>query len=420
MIKIKGYSNEELEYIKKNYKNKTVNELSKELNKSCNSVYTAIRKLGLIKQPHNKWTDTEIRFLREHYIDMTSEEISKHINHTVDAINTQRDRLGLIRNESWTEKEIEFLKHNYECMSYHKIGKKLNRTEQAICAKCFDLNLYKKELPWTDEEKEFVRKNYMEMPTADIAKILNRTPSSIQIKAKRMGLKKYPYMCDYHYFDEINTEEKAYWLGFLTADGWISKNNKSNAGVVGIELQYKDINHLRKLNKSIGGNYKITDRWKKCLLSDAQKKHHMCVIRIFSLIMYESLQQLGLHEDKTYNINVPKISSDLLRHYLRGYFDGDGCFCLTAKSFGVSFITASKSLSNDIEVILSYLNVSYKMTEYLSEYNTQMYRIYIYKIDDKLKLLDYMYKDSSIYLDRKYKKYIKVKEKYDPRNGLAT
>lgn len=413
MIKIKGYSNEELEYIKKNYKNMTVNELSEELKKSYNSVYSVIRKLGLIKQPHNKWTNEEIIFLKEHYIDMTSEEISKYVNHTVDAINTQRDKLGLIRNESWTEKEIEFLKQNYECMSYHEIGKKLNRTEQAVCAKCFDLNLYKKELPWTDEEKEFVRKNYMEMSTADIAKILNRTPSSIQIKAKRMGLKKYPYMCDYHYFDEINTEEKAYWLGFLTADGWISKNKKSNAGAVGIELQYGDNNHLKKFNKSISGNYKITDRWRKCSLSKYQDKEtHYCSIRIFSLTMYESLQRLGFNEDKTYNIGIPKIPSNLLRHYLRGYFDGDGCFCLTNKSFGVSFITASKFLNEDIKNVLKSLNIPYSTNEYISEYDTQIYRIYVYKTDDKLKLLDYMYKDSSIYLDRKYKKYLKAIKKY--------
>ena len=413
MITIKNYSDKELEYIKNNYENKTVKELSIELNKTENSIINAARKLNLIKQKHNKWTEKEINFLKDHYVDMTSEEIAKHLNHTVNAINTQRDRLGLVRNENWSEEEIEFLQQNYECMSYHKIGKKLNRTEGAVRAKCFDLNLYKKELPWTDEEINFIKDNYMEMPISDISKLLNRTSCAVQLKASRMGLKKYPYTCDYHYFDKIDTEEKAYWLGFFTADGWMSKNQKSNAGAVGFELQYGDINHLRKFNKSISGNYQITDRWRICSISKYKnKKHHYCLIKIFSLTMYESLQQLGFNENKTYNADIPKIPTDLLHHYLRGYFDGDGCFCLTNKSFSIGFVTASKYLNDSLKELLNTLHISYSVYAYISEFNTQMYSIRIQKNDDKLKLLDYMYKDSSIYLDRKYKKYLKAIKNY--------
>lgn len=421
MITIKNYTNEELNYIKDNYNNKTIKEISQEINKSFNSVCNAIRKLGLKKQIHNEWTEEEINFLKVNYVSMTSEEISSYVNHSVDAINSMRDRLNLVRNRNWSNEEIQFLKDNFESMLFCDLSKIMNRTEGALRAKCFDLNLFKKN-PWSDEEINFVKDNYMEMKTSDISRLLNRTMSSIEIKAARMGLKKYPYICDYHYFDEVDTEEKAYWLGFLTADGWINKSKKTNAGVVGIELQYGDIGHLKKFNKSIGGNYQITDRWRTCSIStkNPNKKHHTCVIRIFSVTMYETLCNFGFSNNKSYDFHVPEIREDLIRHYIRGYFDGDGCLCFTNRSFHINFTTASKILNDDISNMLKLNNFNINEYNYVNDFNTIMYKIDICHLQDKINFLDWVYKDCSVYLDRKYKKYLKVKENYRNINGLAS
>lgn len=413
MIKVRNYTEEEIKYIKNNFSKMTVKQISNNLNKKESSIYNVIRKLGLIKQEHNNWTDEEISFLKANYINMTSEEISRYIKHSVDAINTMRDRLGLVRNKNWTNEEIQFLKDNFESALFSELSKTLKRTESAIRTKCFDLNLFKN-TPWTDNEINFVKENYMEMKTSDISQMLNRTMSAIELKAKRLGLKKYPYTCDYHYFDEIDTEEKAYWLGFLTADGWINKNDKNNAGVTGIELQYGDINHLKKFNKSIGGNYKITDRWRSCTIStsDKEKEHHMCCIRIFSLTMYNSLIDKGFTKDKSFDCNMPSLREDLIRHYIRGYFDGDGCLCFTNQSFHINFTTASKTLNDDISKVLKIENFNITESTYINDYNTIMYRIDICRQHDKIDFLDWIYKDSNIYLDRKYKKYVKVKKHY--------
>ena len=414
MITIKNYTQEEIEYIRENYANMTVRELAIKLNKSVESINNAIRKTGLIKQKHKQWMDNEIEYLKTHYLEKTSEEIGRYLNRSVNSVNAERDRLGLIRNESWSNEEIDYLINNFQSMTHAEIGEVLNRTEQAVRAKCFDLDLFKKELPWTDDEISFVKKNYMEMKTADISRVLNRTISAIELKASRLGLKKYPYTCDYHYFDDIDTEEKAYWLGFLTADGWVSKSKKTNAGVTGIELQYGDINHLKKFNKSICGNYQITDRWKSCSIStkDTNKKNHMCCIRIFSSIMYNSLIEIGFSNDKSYDFHIPDLPHDLIRHYIRGYFDGDGCFCYTNKSFRVNFITASHSLYKDLLDILRTLSIDTSDQIFTNEYETTIYRPEICKFNDKIKFLDWIYQDCSIYLDRKYKKYLKVKNYY--------
>lgn len=414
MIKIKNYTQEDLDYIKANYEISTIKQIAEVLNKEVGSISNAVRKLGLKKQEHKPWTREEIEYIKSNYIKLTSEEMANILNRTVASINTERDRLGLVRKATWSDDDIKFLQDNFNKMSHEEIGRALGRTRQAITAKCFDLSLYKKEKPWEDYEIQFLRNNYMEMSKDEIVGVLNRTYSAIQLQASRMGMKKYPYFCDYHYFENINTEEKAYWLGFLSADGWINKNEKSNAGVVGIELQYSDIDHLKKFNKSISGNYKIDDRWRACSLStkDKNKKQHMCIIRIFSLTMYQSLVKLGFTNDKSYDFNIPNLNRDLLRHYMRGYFDGDGCFTLTNKTFHINFITASERLNNDIVEVLRKEDIYVTESSYVNEFGTTMFRPSIYRNNNKLKFLDWIYRDCTIYLDRKYNKYLKAKNDY--------
>jgi len=326
-----------------------------------------------------------------------------------------------VRNSAWSNDEIEFLKNNFETTLFSELSKKLGRTEGAIRAKCFDLNLFKN-TPWSNEELDFVRNNYMEMKTSDISQALSRTMNAIELRAARMGLKKYPYTCNYHYFDNIDTEEKAYWLGFLTADGWINQSKKTNAGVTGIELQYGDISHLKKFNKSIDGNYQIIDRWRTCSIAkDKEKKHHTCCIRIFSVTMYNTLKNLGFSNDKSYDFHIPNLPENLIRHYIRGYFDGDGCFCFTNKSFGISFITASQTLYKDLLDVLETIFIKTSNCIFVNEFGTTMYRPEICKFNDKIKFLDWIYQDCNIYLDRKYKKYLKVKNHYrDNDESLAS
>lgn len=57
-------------------------------------------------------------------------------------------------------------------------------------------------------------------------------------------------MCKFneHIFDNIDTEEKAYWLGFIFADGYISSLNAKYKNVFELSLSIKDLNHIKKFN----------------------------------------------------------------------------------------------------------------------------------------------------------------------------
>ena len=179
----------------------------------------------------------------------------------------------------WTKEEENYLIDNFKTMNYKDISNHLGVSEGAIRAKCFDLGLVKN-TRWTEEEISFVKENLYKMTYEEMSKYLNRTPVSIGVKMKKLGIKKSKYYCNYEFFKNIDTEEKAYWLGFLYADGWITVNEDANSGHVGIQLQKSDYEHLKKFNNSLNGNYNIEYGSKA---SFSGKLHEYCKIRIYSI-----------------------------------------------------------------------------------------------------------------------------------------
>lgn len=108
-------------------------------------------------------------------------------------------------------------------------------------------------------------------------------------------------------FDEINTEAKAYWLGFILGDGSLSKYS------LRMELHKRDRDHLEKLSLFIGGNYPIYETRKECLLMAFNSKAFV-----------EKMRQY-IPKDKTYRLgHRPIISDKLLLHFYRGILDSDG------------------------------------------------------------------------------------------------
>lgn len=408
-MEIKDYTEEEINYIICNYQNHTVKEISNYLNKKDSDVYRIIRKLGLKKQIHKSWSNEDNEYLISNYM-KTSEEIASVLSRSVSSVNAQRDRLGLVKHNIWSEDEIKFLNDNYKTMTHREIADKIGRTEQAVRAKCFDLKLFKKEEMWSEHEIQYLKDNYREKTKQEISNHLCRSQDAIQLKARKLGIKKYPYTCNYKFFKKIDTEEKAYWLGFMTADGWVSMNKETNSGVIGVELQHSDIEHLKKFNKSINGNYKISERKRECPISKKNKIIHTCVLRIFSLSMYQDLINIGFSNNKSFDANIPFLSNDLYRHFIRGYFDGNGTVYVSNQRLGVRFCTASKTLNERLISILKTEGIELSSIEMINENGNVIYYPEAKTKQDKINLLDYMYKNSSVYLDRKYKKYLKAKE----------
>lgn len=262
---------------------------------------------------------------------------------------------------------------------------------------------------WTLEELEFLKENFLIMSQAEIGKKLNRTKNAVQLKANRMGLKKpEKYFYNYDFFECIDTEEKAYWLGFIYADGYIYQT-KSNSEL-GIELKKSDINHLKKFNKSLNGNIEVITRDR----NDNRGFKHIegtCSIRVYSKKMVQDLMKQGIYLRKSGKIKFkPLLSKDLTIAFIRGFFDGDGCIvrdkkrkCLSANFTNVSkdfLLSLREWLYQEIGVS-SYI-FEEKMREGVITNTKPVYRLYIKGLENCYVFCSSLYNNATIYLDRKY------------------
>ena len=133
------------------------------------------------------------------------------------------------------------------------------------------------------------------------------------------------------FFDNIDSEEKAYLLGFFIADGCMQKEEKKKDGKV-YSYSYRftlsnsidDLEIIELFQKSICPNKKIE------FINDQRGvkfRKEQARLRWTSKHMFETLESYNIHPRKTYDNEffLPKIMSDnLLRHFIRGLFDGDG------------------------------------------------------------------------------------------------
>lgn len=228
---------------------------------------------------------------------------------------------------------------------------------------------------------------------ASVAKELNINDETL---AKDL-LQKYSYKsgsdgkkyCNSNYFEKINTKEKAYWLGFFSADGYVNQSTRS------IEFCLKDEDAVLLFKKALKSQHKISCKDGKYYRVSIKDKK-----------MSEDLLSLNLDNNKTYNYSIPinKIPEKLMSHFLRGYFDGDAYIGINNQNkFVVSVTEASNKIMIDIQKILKKeLGIDFNI-----RYNKR--NLYVFSISGKKaqKILEYIYKDSNkkIRLERKYKKY---------------
>lgn len=272
---------------------------------------------------------------------------------------------------------------------------------------------------WTEEEVKYLKENYESIPRAEIAQYLGRTLNSVQIKARKLGMKKLsPYYYNKQYFYDINTPEKAYWLGFMAADGSVNYRPHKRNYETCIKLKSTDINHLRKFNKALEGNVNATISKPRVAYFDDQEPVETvsCQIRFYSKEFAEGLMKNGVITNKTYEgITIPKLNDDLMWMYILGFYDGDG-FISAPKDdepygYRVGICSADLNVLETFKIFMEEqgLTVGNISTDSLKPGATvPNYKMDIRHRDSVQKFIDNTYKKSSVYLDRKYEIYLKL------------
>ena len=193
-------------------------------------------------------------------------------------------------------------------------------------------------------------------------------------------------------FEIIDTEEKAYWLGFLYADGSIgSKEDKIELG-----LAEKDLKHIEKFRDFMNISNKISYREKT-------KSYRMS---FRSAKCKQDLINKGCIPKKSLILDFPnenQVPKHLIRHFIRGYFDGDGWFTNTESCFQIGII----GTENFINGFLNSIENTNKDNKILDVHRKNGAKRYVFgAYDDVLNFLNWIYKDSNIYLERKYNSYL--------------
>jgi intein-encoded DNA endonuclease-like protein len=214
------------------------------------------------------------------------------------------------------------------------------------------------------------------------------------------------YDVNHSYFNVIDSEESAYWLGFLYADGCVRKNKSGSQ--VQLKLSIKDEEHLIKFKHNLNSESKILYHTSKTKTKKGVDSFsNNCALRVNSNVLVNDLINQGCVPRKTFTIEKPNIDEKYFRHFLRGFYDGDGNFFYSevTKMSVVTIVCASKNFRTFIIDVMSKIPNIGKIHE-----DDNRYTIKINNIVGIIEFLSYLYDDSKIELTRKKEYYERYKE----------
>ena len=200
-----------------------------------------------------------------------------------------------------------------------------------------------------------------------------------------------------NWFDVIDSEAKAYFVGFLMADGCIKRND-----MLTITLQRNDEDILRKLNALMESNYPIIHT----TVSNNFATNALCsILRFNSIKLVQSLAKYGIVRNKTFAATFnPEnlIPEQYIGAYIRGLLDGDGWVSISKNSKEIGF-SGTFNICNGIANEFQKIGVRTKPIKYKT-----IYRIRITNTKDITAVYNLLYKNESVCLARKKDKMTKI------------
>lgn len=245
-----------------------------------------------------------------------------------------------------------------------------------------------------------------------IAKSLELSQVTIHAFFRRNSLilRKRQYLLNDRYFESIDSEDKAYFLGFIYADGCVYKNR------LRIGLSSVDLGILNRFSEAVGSNKPVMIAKQS---GGYSSKSESATVELVSNDMVSDLYKLGVHPNKTADCDFPDcmLASPFLRDFIRGYWDGDGSISKYSSrvsktgqvhtKYGVS-VCGTKSFIRSVRGVLEPIvnakgHISKRWpTEFCCDSLSYSGRVCVSN------LLNYLYKNSTVYLDRKYERYLNV------------
>jgi hypothetical protein len=266
-----------------------------------------------------------------------------------------------------------------------------------------ELNQYNR--PWTENEIKFIQDNMKKMTYKEMGPVINRTIASIQSKVRYLPLKqkvkKYPI--NSNYFKKWS-EQMAYVIGFIASDGNICKTGKSHM----LQFASDDRDIIAKIKKAISSKAPVHLRTRPNGKISYQLRHSDPTI-------YNDLFTLGIKPRKSLTLSPPKVPKKYVRHFLRGFFDGDGSVWISHRTkhhnLTTVFYTASTKMASFILKTIKQVCLEFegKIQKTLTPNRDRYFYSIVLGHKSSLLIRSYMYKGATIFMNRKYRKFTNFK-----------
>lgn len=246
-----------------------------------------------------------------------------------------------------------------------------------------------------------------EYHTTKVRDLLIENNRQVPESRKGIGGRKRQCTLNENYFQELDSKDKAYFLGFIYADGFITKPSHGQ-NILGLTLA--EIEPIDKFKKYIQTNKKV-GYYKKT--SSYSNKSYEYKLALNSDKLVSDIEKLGVIERKTLTLTFPNLREDLIPHFIRGYFDGDGSVFLHKDSR--EEYSYNEYLGINICGTKEFLIALTKHLPFLEEgqciykeerKETNCWNLKMASNIRSLELYHYMYKDcNDLYLSKKREKF---------------
>lgn len=249
-----------------------------------------------------------------------------------------------------------------------------------------------------------------------IAKLYHSGQNKIKqiLKENNICLKekgsKSPYSFNYNFLDELDSSEKYYYIGLMYSDGYVNKD--FNMCTLGLQLQDKEI--ILKLNEILESNRPL--RYRENFIEIALTNEHF----------KNRLIELGCVPQKSKIIKFPEfidLNNEFARDFIRGEYDGDGGISINKNKSGgyrgsVTF-TATKQFNEKLKIFLEE-KLGLQKINIRKAQKSDVTILSINYLFEIVKFLDWLYyNDNGLHINRKYEKYLLLKESSKNNNGVT-
>ena len=318
--------------------------------------------------------------------------ISSYTNSNYGVVKKNKDKILAWIEEGWSSraiaKELGCAKSSVQTKLL-KWGIKTNHK-----SKRDDDNLLK------DKESEAIELYNSGMSINEVGKTLGHTGPSVAVLLRKAGIEirddRYPV--DEDFFKVIDTEDKAYILGWFYSDGCVDLKGKCR-----IQIQTEDIAMLEQIKVKMGYGGPLYDVPPPKKFPERKNQTCLCINR---QTLAKDLIKLGCVPHKSLNLYWPtteQVPDHLISHFVRGVFDGDGSLVVKKDKYLNASITGCDTLLDPLRIILRGLGIDTK--HYYRYSHTNTVSMMITKTAHAQSFMDWLYQDASFYLTRKFDKY---------------